>query len=109
MNVQQLLAEAQARADANGDGKLSLDDLKALADEHKLDNNFVDDLRSKVDMDADGKLELDDAKKALEDAGSRAGELFDDAKKHVGDFAEDTHKNATTMVDDVKDKLFGKS
>ena len=92
INLQNLLAEAQARADANGDGKLSIDDVRSLADEHGVDSNMVEDIKSKIDHNSDGKLSIDDLKSAAEHAGT----TMQDASSHIQDTMRDT-----------KDRLFG--
>lgn len=107
MHIQQLLAEAQAKADSNNDGKLSLDDLKTLADEHGLDGSFLDSLKAKADTNNDGRLSVDDISTAVAGASKRASNTAEDAKEHVGNFAEDAEHHIGNMVDTVKEKLFG--
>ena len=45
MDFQKLLTDAQAKADANGDSKLTADDIQALASQYGLDQSLVDGLK----------------------------------------------------------------
>ncbi len=65
MDAQDILAEAQARADSNGDGKLNVRDLDALRQRYKLDETFVDELKTRSDANGDGKVEVNDLKAGL--------------------------------------------
>ena len=92
MDIQKLIADAQARADANGDGKLTPEDLTTLAERHGLDHNTVDNLKAKSDLNGDGNISLDD----LKSVANNAGNAIKDASEH-----------AAGMIDNIKDKLFG--
>lgn len=52
--------DLKAKADANGDGKLSADDLNDLRD--KLPTEKFDQLKSLADQNDDGKISLEDVK-----------------------------------------------
>ncbi len=90
MNFQQLLADAKAKADANGDGKLNADDLNALATQHGLDEDMLDSLKAKGDSNGDGKVDLQD----IQDAAS---------KFNIHDVAG----GVAGAVNDFKDRMFG--
>ena len=92
MDIQKLIADAQARADANGDGKLAPEDLTALAERHGLDHTAVDNLKAKSDLNGDGNISLDD----LKSVANNAGNAIKDASEH-----------ASGMINNIKDKLFG--
>ncbi len=67
--------DLKAKADANGDGKLTKDDLEALRD--KLPADKVDELKKKADTNSDGKVDLADLKDLGGDVGSVLGGLKD--------------------------------
>ncbi len=81
MDIQKIIADAQAKADANGDGKLSVDDLDELAQKHGIDPQILEGFKQKADANGDGRI-------GFEDLQSGVGQLG-------------------TMVNDLKDKLFG--
>ena len=81
MDIQKVIADAQAKADANGDGKLSVEDLDALAKEHGIDPKVLDGVKAKADANGDGRIG------------------FEDLKSGVGQLGD--------MVAGLKDKLFG--
>lgn len=82
VDIKNILAEAQARADANGDGKLSIEDLSALKEEYGLDASFLDNLKTKIDANVDGKIDLADLQGGLGNIGG--------------------------VIDDFKNQFFGK-
>lgn len=78
-----LLDDIKAKADANGDGKINLDDLEAL---RTGDNgNIIDQLKEKA-LGSDGKLDMNDLTNFNFD-GIKAGatDLVDKAKDSLGD------------------------
>jgi hypothetical protein len=75
MHFQEILAEAHARADANDDGKLTMDDIDELAREHKLSPELLDKLKAKVDANADGKLDPADIGVTFGSAGDTANHI----------------------------------
>ncbi len=93
MDIQKLIEDARAKADVNGDGKLTFDDLSELASKHGIDGKVVDDLKAKSDTNGDGKVDINDLQAGL-------GEL----KTTLGDAAKDP----AGFVDDLKNTLFGK-
>lgn len=101
MSLPQFLSDAQHKADANGDGKLSFEDIQALASQHGLDRTILDDLKAKNDVNNDGKIDLEDLK------STAAKFNFEDMQRHAGNAFEDASKNAGEMFDNAKDKLFG--
>lgn len=107
MDIQHLLAEAQAKADSNNDGKLSIDDLKALLNEHGLDSQLLDSLKAKVDTNDDGRLSIDDLSTALSNASQHLGNTLHDTKDNAGNFIDDAQHHVGNVVDTVKDTLFG--
>lgn len=72
-----LLDDIKAKADQNGDGKLSADDLESLRD--KLPTDKLDELKTKLDQSGDGKLDFEDVK------NFDFGNLANDAKSAVAD------------------------
>ena len=81
MDIQKIITDAQTKADANGDGKLSTEDIDTLAEKHGIDSRVVDTLKAKADANGDGRL-------GVEDLQSGAAQLGD-------------------MATSFKDKLFG--
>lgn len=75
MNSEAVLAEAQARADANGDGKLTLDDVNELAQDHNLGPEFVSSLKAHADANGDGKLSPEDVVNSINDIGGKMSDL----------------------------------
>ena len=74
-----LLDDLKAKADVNGDGKLSADDLAGLKD--KISPDQFDQLKQLADQNDDGKLNLDDIKgidldSIASDVKDRLGGLF---------------------------------
>lgn len=80
-----IFEDLKAKADANGDGKLSIEDVKAAFPDAGED--FLNTLKEKADQNDDGKLNLEDLKSI--------------DFKAIGDQIGDT-------VSDLKNKLFGK-
>ena len=81
MDIQKIIADAQAKADANGDGKLSTEDLNHLAKEHGIDPKVLDGFKAKADANGDGRLGLEDIQAGVGNIGG--------------------------MVEGLKDKFFG--
>ncbi len=76
-----LLEDLKAKADANGDGKLSMDDLASLKD--KISPEQFDQLKSLADRNSDGSINFDDIK------GLDLGSVFNDVKdKFTGLFGK---------------------
>jgi uncharacterized protein (DUF2141 family) len=69
MNIQSILAEAQARADANGDGKLSTHDIETMADDHGFSRDIIAKLKAHADANGDGSISPDDIGQALQNPG----------------------------------------
>lgn len=55
-----LIDDLKAKADANGDGKLSKDDLESLKNEDN--GSTIDQLKAVADQNNDGKINFDDVK-----------------------------------------------
>lgn len=68
-----LLDDLKAKADLNGDGKLSVEDLESLKD--GANNEQLDKLKGLADSNGDGKLDLEDAKNI--DLGNLANDVRD--------------------------------
>lgn len=62
-----LFDDIKAKADINGDGKITAADLEGLKD--GVNNDTLDQLKAKADGNGDGKLDLAD----LKDAGGSLG------------------------------------
>lgn len=72
-----LFAEVQKRADANGDGKLSIDDLNSLKEQFPDQAGLLDQAKEIADQNSDGKLNLADAQGLdLGDITRKIGSLF---------------------------------
>lgn len=56
-----LLEDLKAKADANGDGKLTQDDLQGLKDMYAENEHRITELQAKADANGDGKVDLSDA------------------------------------------------
>lgn len=72
------LDDLKSKADANGDGKITKDDLDALANDHGDLKDQVEKLKSLADQNEDGKLSIDDAKNI------DFGDLMNNAKDSLG-------------------------
>lgn len=81
MDIQKIINDAKSKADSNGDGKLSVEDLDDLAKKHGIDPKVLDGFKQKADANGDGRIGFDDIQ-------SGAGQLGG-------------------MVNDLKGKLFG--
>ncbi|QQS69986.1 hypothetical protein IPP75_02525 [Candidatus Saccharibacteria bacterium] len=69
-----LFDDIKAKADINGDGKITAADLEGLKD--GVNNGTLDQLKAKADGNGDGKLDLSD----LKDLGGNAGGLLSGLK-----------------------------
>lgn len=77
MNLQAIIAEAHARADANSDGKLSVKDIESMANDHGIDKDIVDKLKEHADANGDGKINPEDIGHALQNPGVLIDSLKD--------------------------------
>ena len=71
-----LLDDLQAKADLNGDGKLSTEDLESLKD--GLNNEELEKLKDLADHNNDGKIDIEDIK------GIDMGAVVDAVKDKLG-------------------------
>lgn len=69
--------DIQQKADINGDGKLTTEDLDQLREKYGLDDRKIADLRATADANGDGKLDVDDLKTAFGNFGTTAETLKD--------------------------------
>lgn len=76
-----LLDDLQAKADLNGDGKLSMDDLASAKD--KLAPEQWDKLQEIGDRNGDGKVDMADLKEL------NLGDVVNDIKDNLGSFFGD--------------------
>lgn len=76
-----LLDDLQAKADLNGDGKLSMDDLASAKD--KLTPEQWDKLQEIGDRNGDGKVDMADLKEL------NLGDVVNDIKDNLGSFFGD--------------------
>lgn len=72
-----LFDDLKAKADANGDGKITAADLDGLKQEYQDQLAKLDGLKDKADTSGDGKVSFDDAKSAFGDLGDKLGGLKD--------------------------------
>ncbi len=77
MNIQSIIAEAHARADANDDGKLSIKDIESMTNDHGFDKNTVDSLKKRADSNGDGKVSPEDIGHVLQNPGALVDGLKD--------------------------------
>ena len=66
----------QQKADANGDGKITKEDLEQVKDTLSKHNDTLQKLKDKADANGDGKVDLDEAKKSLNDISNLKDTLF---------------------------------
>ncbi len=72
-----LVAEVQKLADANGDGKLSVDDLNSLKEKFPDQAELLDKAKDAADQNGDGKVDLADLQGLdLGSLGDKLGGLF---------------------------------
>lgn len=78
-----LFDEIKAKADANGDGALTLDDLSELQQNHPELGAQLDQLKQQADANGDGKIDFNDIGNFLQglqgtqgDVLGKIGELF---------------------------------
>lgn len=72
-----LFTEVQKRADANGDGKLSVEDLNSLKAQFPDQAGLLDQAKDIADRNNDGKLDLADVQGLnLGDIAGQIGSLF---------------------------------
>lgn len=72
-----LLEEIKQRADANADGKLTLDDINALREKFPDQANVLDKVKALADANGDGKVDPGDLKNFnLGDVMGKVGSLF---------------------------------
>lgn len=72
-----LFAEVQKHADANSDGKLSIDDLNGLKEQFPDQAGLLDKAKEIADQNGDGKLDLADVQELnLGDIAGQIGSLF---------------------------------
>jgi hypothetical protein len=60
-----LLEDLQTKADVNGDGSLSPEDLTSIGEQNGLDAQALEDLKSKLDPNGDGAFNLQDIQDSL--------------------------------------------
>jgi hypothetical protein len=78
-----ILDDIKAKADANGDGKVNLDDLESLRNDQN--SEAIDSLKERA-TGSDGKLDLGDLGNLnLENLKGAAGDAFEAAKGSFGD------------------------
>ena len=66
----------QQKADANGDGKITKEDLEQVKDTLSKHNDTLQKLKDKADANGDGKVDLGEAKKSLNDISNLKDKLF---------------------------------
>jgi len=72
-----LVGEVQKLADANGDGKLSTDDLASLKEKFPDQTELLDKAKDAADQNSDGKVDLADIQGFdLGSLGDKLGGLF---------------------------------
>ena len=77
-----LFDDIKAKADANGDGKISLDDLESFKGGDN--DNIIDELKEKF-LGSDGKISIDDlANLNLDTIKKNAGDVVDNVKSSLG-------------------------
>lgn len=76
-----LLDDIKAKADVNGDGKITTDDLESLRNNDNGD--VIDQLKEKA-LGSDGKFSMEDVKSNFEELKKNAGDAVDKAKDSLG-------------------------
>ncbi|MFZ1248856.1 MAG: EF-hand domain-containing protein [Candidatus Saccharimonadales bacterium] len=72
-----ILDDLKAKADQNGDGKLSSADIEEMKQNHTEDASMLDQLKAKADANNDGKIGLDDLKEVGNSITDKLGEVKD--------------------------------
>lgn len=75
MDIQKIISDVQAKAGANGDGKVNIDDVRGIAHQHGANDDQIKQAESVLDVDHDGNVDLDDAKAKFGDLGGMANDL----------------------------------
>lgn len=65
--------DLKAKVDANSDGKLSVDDLTHLKEQHPKQSQQIDELLKKADTNGDGKVDFADLQGLLGAVGGMFG------------------------------------
>lgn len=68
--------DIKAKADANGDGKLTFEDLEHLKESHPEANEQLSKLQTRADANDDGKIDFSDARGMFDDAMNNLGGIF---------------------------------
>lgn len=68
--------DIKAKADVNGDGKLSTDDINHLREQYPDQANYLDELQASADTNGDGKVDLSEAKGLAEDLMANVKNMF---------------------------------
>ena len=68
--------DIEAKADANGDGKLTYEDLEHLKASHPEVSEHLTKLQAQADANDDGKVDLSDARRLLGEAMKNIGNVF---------------------------------
>ncbi len=72
-----LVEEVQKLADANGDGKLSVEDLGSLKEKFPDQSELLDKAKGIADQNGDGKIDLADVQGFdLKSLGDKIGGIF---------------------------------
>ncbi len=78
-----VLSDLKAKADANGDGKLSKEDLEGLS--NVLPTDQLEQLKAKADANGDGKIDFEDVKKIdFSNVVDDAKDALDGARENLG-------------------------
>lgn len=73
-----------AGIDEDGDGIISFEDLKKLANDHGVNGSKMDDFKANI-VGPDGKLTVDDAARLVNEYMGDAGNFFNDLKSKFVD------------------------
>ena len=92
MDISKIVADAKAKADANGDGKLSIDDIQEVSRSHTIDSDVIDSLKDTADSNNDGRVDFEDVRNSIEDFGDMLG----NAGRNIGN-----------TIDDISGRMFG--
>lgn len=68
--------DIKAKADANGDGKLTYEDLEHLKVSHPEASEHLTRLQAQADANDDGKVDLSDARGLLGEAMKNISDIF---------------------------------
>lgn len=68
--------ELKAKADTNGDGKLTSDDIQHFREKYPEQSDYLSGLQARADANNDGKVDFADAKNMADDVITNVKDFF---------------------------------